>query len=79
VAQAAVRIGHLEADPGVVGPVTGRPDDGVDVKLAAAVEAHRPPRRAGRARLDRNAEPALQLAWARADERVPVLRLATDP
>ena len=49
----------IELDPGVVGPVSRRPDDGVDVELAAVGETHRPPRGADRPRLERDAEPAL--------------------
>src|SRR3954467_4438038 len=61
VAQAAVLVGDVEIDPGVVGPVAGRPDDGVDVELRAVGEAHRPPRAADRPRPEGDTERAPQL------------------
>ena len=52
----AVPVGDVEIDPGVVGPVAGRPDDGVDVELRAVGEAHRPPRAADRPRPERDTD-----------------------
>ncbi len=43
VAQAPVGVEDRRLDPGVVGPVAGRPDDGVDLELAAVREADRAP------------------------------------
>src|SRR5215211_7550308 len=44
VSQSPVRVKDREIDPGVVGPVTRRPDDGVHVELVSVLEAHGPAR-----------------------------------
>jgi len=78
VKDAAVRIRDGKLDPGVIRPVPGRPDDGVDVELAAVGEADRAARRGDRPRVQFDAV-ALQLARARADQRVAVAQPAPEP
>src|SRR5438067_2540188 len=78
VTEAAAWICNGKLDPGVIGLVSGRPDDGVDLELAAVGEANRPTRGGDRPRLQFDAVP-LQLARARADQRVAVAQPAPQP
>src|SRR5689334_18039098 len=71
MARAASLVEGRQTYPGVIGAVPGRPDDGVDLQLAAVFETHRTSvdvHEAG-SRLDAVAFP--ELARARADQRVP--------
>ena len=70
VAQAPVLVEDRQLDPGVVGAIARRPDDGVDLELAAVFEANRVPVGVDDARLDLDPVALLELAWARADQRV---------
>src|SRR5919106_683951 len=79
MAQAAVLVEDRKIDPGEVGAVTGRPDDGVHLELAFVLEAHDASRGSGCARLELDSIAAPELAWARTNERVPVLQLAAEP
>src|SRR5205807_5022717 len=78
VTDTAVRIRDRKLDPGVLRAVSGRPDDGVDVELAAVGEADRAAGRGDRPRLQFDAV-ALQPARARPDQRVAVAQPAPEP
>src|SRR3954451_20789686 len=78
VTDAAVRICDGKLDPGVIRLVSGRPDDGVDLELAAIGEADRATRGGDRPRLQLDAV-APQLARARPDQRVAVAQPAPEP
>ena len=66
-------------DPRVVGAVAGRPDDRVDLELAAVVERDRAPGRLHCARSQPDAVAAPELSRARADQRLPAPQLAPEP
>ena len=76
MAEASVRVEDRKVDPRVIGPVARRPDDGVDLDLAAVLERNRAPGSTGRARLQLDAVLTLELARARPDQRVPMLQPA---
>ena len=67
-----------QLDPGVVGPVAGRPDHGVDVQLAAVGEADRAALGADGARPHLDAV-ALDLPRARADQGVAAPQASPEP
>jgi len=71
VAQAAALVEDRQLDPRVVRSVTGRPDDGVDLAVAAVLEAHPATVGVNRARFQLDPIAPLELAWARADQRLP--------
>src|SRR5581483_6987380 len=71
-----IRVGKL--DPGVIQLVSGRPYDGIDLELAAVGETNRAAGGGDRPLLQFDAA-ALQLARARADQRVPVAQPAPEP
>ena len=70
VTQAPLLVEDRQLDPGVVGAVARRPDDGVDLELAAVLEASRSPLGVDDARPDLDPVALFELAWARADQRV---------
>ena len=72
--QASVRVEDGQIDPGVVGPVSGRPDDRVYLDLASVLETDDAPGGSHRARLQLDAVAAGELARARADQRVAVFQ-----
>ena len=67
---ATVLVEDRQLDPGVVGAVARRPDDGVDLELAAVFEANRAAIGVDEPRLELDAVALLQLARARADQCV---------
>ena len=79
MSQSPVRVNDGKVDPGEVGAVARRPDDGVHLELAFILEAHGAARRSKRARLQLDAVAPLELARARSDQRVPVPQLAPQP
>src|SRR5215217_8471285 len=68
VAQAAIGVENGKVDPGVVGPVPRRPDDGVDLYLASVLEAHCPAVGVDNARFQLDAVAAPELSRAGADQ-----------
>src|ERR1041385_6311678 len=60
-----------KGDPGVVGPVARRPDEDVDLELAAVVEADRAAVRVEEPGLELDSVAAAQRAGARGGERDP--------
>ena len=77
--QASAGVEDRKVDPGVVRPVPGRPDDGVDLDLTAVLETDRAPGGSNRARLQFDAVAALELTRTRPDQRVPMLQAAPEP
>ena len=79
VSEPPVRVEDGEVDPGVIGPVPGCPDDGVDLQLAPVLEAHGPALDADNAGFQLHAVPSPELPRARADQRVSSPQLPTEP
>src|SRR5215210_1874744 len=74
VAKAAVAIKHRKVDPRVIGPIPRRPDQGLELLLAAVGECDRSPRGGDDPRPEGDAVVAFELTRARTDERVAGVR-----
>jgi hypothetical protein len=70
MANATVLVEDRQLDPRVVGPVARRPEDGVHLELAAVLEADGVAVDLEDARFELDAEALLELARARADQRL---------
>ena len=74
VSDLSVGVEDWQLDPGVIGPVAGRPDDRVDLEFGAVGERDRSALGTGRARLQGDAVAVSQLAGTRSDQRLAALR-----
>src|SRR5581483_494873 len=78
VTDGTLRIRDGKLEPGAIRLVSGRPNDGIDLDLAAVGETNRAAGGRNRPRLQLDAVP-LEPARARADQRVAVAQPAPEP